>query len=160
MRRFFLSIVIFVFSGPVLAGDPVEVTTAWARASIGSAPNGAAYVSIHNNGADSRKLVGADTPVAHHAAIHRHDMIDGMMTMRAVDAWHIDGGATATMEPGGHHIMLMKLQTKLVEGETFPLTLKFDDGTTIETEVRIAGIGARAAPEQANGEMTGHHAHH
>ena len=41
------------------------------------------------------------------------------------------------------HAMLMRLQTKKVEGETFPLTLNFADGGTLTDDVPILGIAAR-----------------
>ena len=37
----------------------------------------------------------------------------------------------------------MQLQSPLVEGETFPLTLLFSDGTELEITVPVLGIGAR-----------------
>ena len=52
-------------------------------------------------------------------------------------------GASVSLEPGGMHAMLMRLQTKMVEGETFPMTLNFADGGTLAVEVPILGIAAR-----------------
>ena len=39
--------------------------------------------------------------------------------------------------------MLMMLQGPMVEGETFPLTLTFNDGGEIAVEVPILGVAAR-----------------
>lgn len=153
IRRAFLLIALFALlapggTAPAWAGE-VTIVSAWARASAGRVPNGAAYVQVRNEGSATVKLVGASSPVAERTAIHSHETVDGMMRMQPVDAWPIAPGATAAMVPGGHHLMLMKLRRRLVEGEIFPLTLRFDDGTVVETEVIVAGVGARHAPDAA-----------
>jgi copper(I)-binding protein len=52
------------------------------------------------------------------------------------------------MEPGDMHIMLMKLTKKLVEGESFPLTLTFENTGEMTIDVPILGIAAKG-PAQA-----------
>ena len=52
-------------------------------------------------------------------------------------------GESVALEPGGLHAMLMRLQEPMTEGETFPLTLLFDDGGEVTVEVTILGIAAR-----------------
>ena len=46
-----------------------------------------------------------------------------------------------------HHAVLMRLQAPMQEGESFPLTLKFDNGSTVEIVVPILGIAARGPSE-------------
>ena len=50
---------------------------------------------------------------------------------------------TVALEPGGLHAMLMRLKEPMTEGDTFPLTLLFDDGGEVTVEVPILGIAAR-----------------
>ncbi len=52
-------------------------------------------------------------------------------------------GETASLEPGGLHATLMMLSRPLIEGETFPLVLKFDDGGELMVDVPILSIAAR-----------------
>ena len=55
----------------------------------------------------------------------------------------ISPGESVSLEPGGLHAMLMRLQMKMVEGETFPLTLNFADGGSLTVDVPILGIASR-----------------
>lgn len=121
----------------------------WARASIGQAKAGAAYLTIVNTGHEPDRLVGAKTPAAHEAAPHAHTMVDGVMKMRSVDAIEVTPGEPTVLQPGGLHIMLIGLASPLVEGETFPLTLTFEKAGEIEVEVLIEKAGAM--------ETHGHH---
>ena len=61
--------------------------------------------------------------------------------MRPVAAIEIAPGAPTVLEPGGLHIMLRGLGRRLVEGETFPLSLTFERAGTVEIEVPIIGMG-------------------
>jgi len=111
----------------------------WARASIGAAKAGAAYLTITNHGAEADRLVAAATPVARDASLHTHLMEEGVMKMRPVEALEIAPGEPAVLQPGGLHIMLMGLTTPLVEGDSFPLTLTFEKAGSIEVEVKVEG---------------------
>lgn len=61
-----------------------------------------------------------------------------MMGMREIEALEVPAGATVSLEPGGHHIMLLELVDELEVGEEFELTLEFEGaGTrTVTVEVR------------------------
>jgi len=109
----------------------------WARASIGHAKTGAAYVVIANGGSEADRLIAARTDVAAKARLHTHTLENGVMKMRRVDWIEVAPGKPAVLEPGGFHIMLMGLKAPLVEGETFPLTLTFEKAGTIEVMVKI-----------------------
>ena len=123
----------------VKAGD-VAVYDAWARASAGPARTGAAYVTIQNRGAPDR-LIGVDTVVALRADLHTHTMEGGVMKMRAVDSVAIGAGQRISLQPGGRHVMLMGLKAPLKEGETFPMTLKFERAGTVTVTVRVLKPG-------------------
>ena len=61
-----------------------------------------------------------------------------MMGMREIDALDVPAGETASLEPGGHHLMLLELADDLVPGDSFELTLEFADAgeLTVTVEVR------------------------
>jgi copper(I)-binding protein len=120
----------------------VAVTDAWARATPPGAKAAAAYVTIANNGSAADQLVAASTPVAGKAQVHTTINADGVMQMRPVDALDVKPGATVTLKPGGYHIMLTDLKQPLKEGDTFPLSLRFQTAGTIETTVAVAKAGA------------------
>ena len=134
---FILSISLPAEAGAAASEPALEVTQPWARASIGAAKAGAAYLTIVNHGEAVDRLIGTATPVAEHAALHTHLMQEGVMRMRALEAVEVAPGEPTVLEPGGLHVMLMGLRQPLTEGETFPLMLTFQRAGTIEVEVRV-----------------------
>ncbi len=117
---------------------------AWSRASIGTSRPGAAYMTLRNTGSDPVTLTGLKTPLAMMPDIHETKTdANGVSSMSPAGDIMIPPGETVSLEPGGLHAMLMRLQIKMVEGETFPLTLNFADGGMLTVDVPILGIAAR-----------------
>lgn len=130
---------------------------AWARASAGPAPNGAAYVSIHNHG-PADQLLGASTPAAARSELHAHIMDGGVMKMRPSGPIDIAPGARVMLEPGGRHVMLMGLKGPLKEGGTFPLTLRFEKAGEITLTVSVLKVG-NMGPGDPHQHHQGSHEH-
>ena len=125
--------------GFILAADGgVIVQDAWARASAGASPNGAAYVTLAG-GSQPDSLIGVSTSVAATADIHETINDSGVMKMRPVQAVSIPPGQTVTFVPGGYHIMLMGLKQPLTAGQSFPLTLTFARAAPITVDVQVRG---------------------
>jgi copper(I)-binding protein len=118
----------------------VRVDTPWARASAGT--TGAVYFTVRNEGEIPDKLVGASTPAARGAELHTMSMDGNVMRMRAVKEIPIAPHGTAELKPGGVHLMLTELKAPLKQGETFPLTLKFDKAGDVHVIVTVSSIGA------------------
>ncbi len=137
-------------------GPAVTVAKAWARASIGK--NGAAYFTLVNTGKTSVKLVGVTADVARRAELHTHKMDGDIMRMRPLENIVVPAGASVTLKPGGHHVMLMGLTRKLKEGDSFPLTAVFEKAGKIQISVKIGKIGA-AGPMGGMQPMDGHGDH-
>ena len=135
------------FSAPVkvFAGsEDVVVEQPWARASIGVSRPGAAYMTVLNKGEEAVTLTGLSTPLAKMPEIHRSSTTaEGLSTMAPAGEITISPGESVALEPGGLHTMLMRLQTAMIEGETFSLTLAFADGGEVTVDVPILGIAAR-----------------
>ena len=132
-----------------LAGsEDLFVEGAWARASIGTSRPGAAYMTIRNAGDTPVTIVGLATPIALMSEIHEtRTNAEGVSSMSSAGEITIEPGQNVALEPGGLHAMLMRLQAPMQEGESFPLTLKFDNGSTVEIVVPILGIAARGPSE-------------
>ncbi|HUB96480.1 MAG TPA: copper chaperone PCu(A)C [Stellaceae bacterium] len=133
----------------------IAVTDAWARATPPGAKTGAAYITITNKGAASDQVVAASTPVAGMAQVHTTIVDNGVDKMRPVKSLDVKPGATVMMKPGGYHIMLMELKKPLMEGESFPLTVRFAKAGEVETTVKVAKIGASSAGEMNMKDMPG-----
>ncbi len=134
-------------AGEVSTLGPLEIDTPWARASIGTARPGVAYVTIRNKGGEPEMLVGVETPVAARPEVHQMEEEGGVMKMHAAGPLEIPPGGELRLEPGGLHIMLMQLQQPLEEGGQVPLTLVFEKAGEITVSAPIAGIGASAPPQ-------------
>lgn len=123
---------------PVSAQDAASamevVESAWVRSTPPNMKVTAGYLSLRNTSETDRRLVGARSTVSDRVELHTHvhDMQSGMMQMRHVEAIELPAGETVALEPGGHHIMMMNLQSDLQPGVDVPLTLEFDDGSTLE----------------------------
>jgi len=142
MRTSFLSVLLLPLI--VAAGDApqFQVEHPWARASAGAAKTGAAYLTITDQGAPDR-LTGASTPVADTAELHESMSDMGMMKMRPVPGLSVAPGKPAKLAPGGYHIMLMGLKAPLKQGDSFPLTLRFEHAAPMTVTVNVEAIGAQ-----------------
>lgn len=124
------------------AASGISISDAWARETVEGAPTGAIYMTIENSGSEPDQLLSADVGIAARAELHGHSHEDGMMRMRPVEAFEIKAGETASLAPGGMHLMLFGLNRPLVAGETFPLALQFEKAGRRETTVTIRAMNA------------------
>ena len=142
-------------------GTGISVSQAWTRPTIGKGRITAAYMTIHNLGTDAETLRGASSPKAARVEIHETEMTDqGVMKMRPLeDGLALPAGETATLKPGGRHIMVMGLDSALAKGATLPLTLDFERAGLVEVSVPV-GTGPSAAPDDAGAMDGSDHSHH
>lgn len=122
-------------------GD-IEIEHPWARASVGQVKSGGAYMKIENEGNTPDRLIAVSSPVAKKTHLHTMFMENNIMKMRPVDAIDIPANAEIALKPGGFHVMFMGLHAPLMEGETFPLTLRFENAGNITIQVYIDEHGA------------------
>lgn len=138
------------------ASGPVAVTDAWSRASATSQLIGVVYFDVAGGESGDTLLSAAvSLDIATSAQIHEtvavdtsttmshdmggstmggHDMGDmggGAMTMQQVSSVAIAAGETVAFEPGGYHVMLMGLIEPLQVGQTFEVTLTFENAGEI-----------------------------
>ena len=122
----------------------VVVEGPWARAGIGTVRPGVTYLTVRNEGSEPITLIGLRADISGMASIHEtRTNTDGVSSMVPAEEIVIPAGGLIALEPGGYHAMLMQLQSPLVEGEAFPLTLLFSDGMELDVIVPILGIRAR-----------------
>jgi copper(I)-binding protein len=136
------------FAMSALAADTAKVGNImihepWARASIGNAPNSAAYMTLEIMGEEPDRLVGGSSPLAEKAELHTHLMEGGVAKMRPVDAIEVSPGTPTVLEPGGLHLMLIGLNQKLEEGATMLLTLVFENAGEVTLEVPVRGMAGK-----------------
>lgn len=122
----------------------------YATPSLPGVNNGAAYLrGIRNKGKETDRLIGASTPVAERVELHGMKMDGDVMRMRALDAIDLPAGQEVQLRHGqARHLMLVGLKKKLVAGERFDLTLRFEKAgeTTVKAWVQQPRAAA-ADPE-------------
>ena len=91
-----------------------------------------AFMTIHNASNAERKLVKATSPISDKVQLHTHMNENGVMKMRAVPHIEVKAHSQTELKPGSFHVMLIDLTAPLNEGDKVPITLEFDDGSTIE----------------------------
>lgn len=107
----------------------VAATGAWVRPMPISGRNTGAYVELENTGPEADALIAVETGAAEVAELHEMTVVDEMMRMRQVERIELPAGETVVLEPGGLHIMLIRLTRPLEEGATIEITLRFASGT-------------------------------
>ena len=124
----------------------LEVAGAWARATPPKAETGIAYLTIRSPTAD--RLVSVTSPVAKKAELNSMEMSGMVMKMRPLASLDIPAGQPVTLKPGGDHIMLIGLNGPLREGQSFPLTLTFENAGAREVTVAVEKPGAAGPAPQ------------
>ena len=126
-----------VASAPAAGNGDLLVEDVWARATIGESTVTAVYFAITNRGGAPARLVGADAEGAGHTMIHRSFIEDGIMKMRHVGAVEIPPGETVRLEPGGVHLMLTEVSSRLEVGESISVTLRFERAGEVALPVPV-----------------------
>ena len=130
---------------PLAAHADVTVSDPWARASILASRPAAAYLTLESDGGD--RLIAARTPVAGGVMVHMTETDDaGLGRMKHVTRVDLPAEEAVTFAPGGMHLMLTSLSEKLVEGTSWPLTLRFETAGEVTVDVPVLGAGA-SGPE-------------
>lgn len=121
--------------------DSLEISNGFARATAGKAKAGAAFMTITSKG-DADKLVGFLTPACNRPELHTHIDNNGVMQMRQVEVIDVPAGGVAELKPGGLHLMMIDLNTQLIQGETLDITLVFETAGEVAVTLPIKGVGA------------------
>jgi copper(I)-binding protein len=124
------------------AGDatPAPGRAATPAAFAGVEIPGAVPVSllIHNRGETADVLLGGSSPIAERVEVHRTRLVSGQRAMAPLpDGLPIPPGTTIILEPGRDHLMLYGLREPLVQGQTFPLTLRFANAGDVTVTARV-----------------------
>ena len=94
--------------------------------------NGAVYMTVLNGLDTPVRLVSAASAAAD--VVETHETVEEQGVMKMVmlpDGYEIPAGAALELKPGGKHIMLIGLAQPLNPGDSFEVTLNFDNGETM-----------------------------
>jgi hypothetical protein len=135
--RSFLFLLVLVASP---AAAQITITDAWARATAPGAKIAAGYMTIRNAGKNPDKLVAASSPAAEKVQTHVTVKDGDIFRMREVKGYDIPAGGSFELKPGGAHLMLVNVRPPLKEGERVPLTLRFERGGEVKTELHVGRL--------------------
>ena len=150
-------------TGPT-AEPGITVEGAWARTSPMMASAGAAYMTLTSSVDDRLTGVAVDAGIAATVELHETVMAGGMtgdtaggmtgdtagdmsgsmpvsteptMMMQPVDGIDLPAGTAVELKPGGYHVMLLDLVAPLEMGQTFTITLTFEQAGAVEVPVTV-----------------------
>ncbi|MFN7148560.1 MAG: copper chaperone PCu(A)C [Microthrixaceae bacterium] len=144
------TVVVTSCAGGAATPDELTVTDVWARPTSAGADDGVVYLTIVSPTADT--LLSAEVPgdVAGATVLHESMLMDGDGGGGHHDSGaHHGGGSTpgvtvplppdepVQFAPGGLHVMLESLGRPLLEGDRFPLTLRFETAGEVRAEARV-----------------------
>jgi len=116
----------------------------------------AGYMVLYNGTSNDRKIVGAKAGGFAMTMIHRSLHENGVAKMERVDAAQLVSGDSLLFAPGGLHLMLMTPQKSFHEGDTVPITLNFDDGSTFTVRFPVRSSVDESAGEYRHDDHSGY----
>ena len=139
MKRLALA---FVIAPLMSCSQPsqLEVTDPWTRDTVGSVANAAIFMTITSPSAD--RLVSASTPAARKTDLMTMGHGGNVMEMKYLKGIDLPANKPVSLNPTGLHVWLANLNRPLKAGETFPLTLKFEQAGERKIEVPVIGPAA------------------
>ncbi len=123
------------------ADDCVPLVEAgWVRQPPMPMPMMAGFATIRNPCATAVAIVSASSPAFGSVELHETTRVDGVSRMRHVESLEVPAGGSATLAPGGLHLMLMQPRATPALGDPVEIELQLADGRRVR-----AGFEVRAA---------------
>lgn len=117
--------------------DSIQISQSWIRPAA-KGTNSAGYFSIYNGTVKADTLIGVESQDAENAEVHESYTTDkGLAGMRPTGVLAIPSGDSLVLEPGGYHVMLMKLEKDIASGDTLELILKFSGSSPINVSAPV-----------------------
>ncbi len=138
MKKLFLLFSLYFILQPAFADILIE--NAYIPAAPPSSKALAGYMTITNDGSESRTIVGIKSPAFAMVHLHQTMVKDGVSSMKALYHLKLKPGESVTLAPGGMHLMLMRPEEDLLASGNIPVTVKFKNGESVELVVPIRAI--------------------
>ena len=142
LQRVFASVFVSLMMLSTVMASDLMFGALQFRATVGSMPSSAAYLSITNHGAMDDRLLAVESSLARKTELHTMEVTNGVMKMRQIDGGiNIPVGKTTQLAPGGFHVMLIGLKAPLNADENYQVTLVFEKAGRI----KLTGLAKRPA---------------
>jgi copper(I)-binding protein len=137
LTRILILVVILSISSACSSTEVLSVEDGWARPGF-QGDNSAIYLTIRNPKDQADILIEARSEVAKTTEIHLSKMDSaGIMTMEHQDQVPIPATDLVEFSPGGLHVMLVNLVQDLSVGESFPVSLIFQEAGELSVDVEV-----------------------
>ncbi len=115
-----LAVLLMIFN----PGDDIVIKDQWIRPSAEKMGT-ALYFTLENNGSEADTLYAVETDIAKMVQIHETYTDGDMMGMREIGKIIVEPGSQVKLEPGGMHIMVMRLKKDINKGDEIEFILHF-----------------------------------
>lgn len=139
MRALF-ALALAVFSSS--SWSQVEIERPWIRATAPGVKIAAGYLTVHNKSAAPERLVGGASPAAERVETHVHIKDGNILRMREVKGYDVPAQGSLELKPGGAHLMLIGVKQPLKEGDSVPVTLRFERAGEITVNFPVGRLAA------------------
>ncbi len=137
IRQYLAVILLLLSFGATADSSQVKLSDGWIKDSPPVVPMRAGYLTIENRGSDTATITGLQSDAFARIEMHETVMQDGMMKMVEMPKLEIAPGAKVELVPGGKHLMLITPQRTLGRGDDVDITVMFDDGKSIQTNLPV-----------------------
>lgn len=117
----FIALVAFLLVEPT---DEIVIKDQWLRSSAAKMAT-ALYFTIENKSDLPDTLYSVKSTISDKIEIHETYSSGDMMGMREIGSIVIEGGKAVKLEPGGKHIMVLKLKRDIKAGDKIDFILNF-----------------------------------
>ena len=143
----------------VRVGDLI-IHDARIRATPPEAPVAGGYLTIINLGSEVDRLIDVSAPFAAKTEIHEMKVENNIMRMRRIEGGiEIPADGSATLKPGGRHIMFIQLKEQLMHGEQKLVSFFFERNGRISIQVSVQDIVKEPDDSLQKGNSVDH-SHH
>ncbi len=141
-----------MWGAPAAAAEyVVTVDDPWVREGPPTARVNAGYMVIRNPSDQTKSIVSAGSPAFRSVEIHRTVTEQGVARMVKQERLQIPARGQIALEPGSYHLMLLRAQQPLREGDTVEIVLYLEGGRQILVNAPV---------RKANDTGHAHHHHH
>ena len=140
MKFKFFSLLIFIaslFLAASCSHSELSVTEVWARPGIAEGNTGVFFV-IDNPTTKHDRLLSVESNIAEAVELHKTTMVDDVIKMTPQQFVEVPEGEQVVFKPGDLHVMLINLAEQLNVGDSFELSLNFENAGTIALTVTVS----------------------
>lgn len=136
------AVLLFASIGTAQAAGRLSVTDAWIREAPPGATMLAGYAKLTNAGDAPISVLTVQSDAFRMASLHETIVEDGVSKMRELHRLELAPGETASLEPGGKHIMLMQPRSDVHAGQKVDVVFLLGDGTRVPTYFEVVAADA------------------